>query len=127
MTYQRAEVALGVSLVTHVRGADRNCPSSSLPRSRRSAACRGSEAQAEVHVVRRRPEELAIQCGCFASALAREHDGGSRHVRSDRVQPELKCRRYSEVRAGASETPEEVWVFFIAHVAQRAVRGHELN
>src|SRR5439155_19145557 len=57
----------------------------------------------------------------------REHDGGGRHVRSERVQPELECRRNAEVRAGATKAPEEIWVVFIAHVAQRAIRGHEFN
>ena len=125
MTSERTEVALGVLLITHVRGADRNGPGCALPRRRRPATCRGSEAQAEMHVVRRRTEELPIKRGCFASALAREHDGGGRHVRSDRVQPEIECRRDPEVRTGATKTPEQVRVFFIADVAHRAVRGHE--
>src|SRR5438876_2459450 len=125
MTSERTQVALGVLLIAHVRGADRNGPGCALPRRRRPATCGGSEAQAEMHVVRRRTEELPIKRGCFASALAREHDGGGRHVRSDRVQPEIECRRDPEVRTGATKTPEQVRVFFIADVAHRAVRGHE--
>src|SRR5439155_1649378 len=127
MTSERTEVALGVLLITHVRGADRNGPGCALPRRRRPATCRGSEAQAEMHVVRRRTEELPIKRGCFASALAREHDGGGRHVRSDQVQPEIECRRDHEVRTGATKTPEQVRVFFIADVAHRAVRGPEFS
>src|SRR3989454_10639452 len=101
MTSEWTEVALGVSLIAHVRGADPNGSGSALPRSRRAAACGGSEAQAEVHVVRRRTGELPIQSGRFASALAPEHDRGGRHLRSDRGGPKVKSRRYPEGLAGA--------------------------
>src|SRR5207245_8905135 len=105
MTSEWTEVALGVSLIAHVRGADPNGSGSALPRSRRATACGGSEAQAEVHVVRRRPAELPIQSGHFASALAREHDGGGRHMRSGRVEPTPQWRRHPGVRGGASKAP----------------------
>src|SRR2546422_50596 len=127
MTTKRTEVALGITLIADVRGADRDGRGASLPRRRRPAAGRRPKAQPKVHVIRRRSGEVPVQ-GCrLASALDREYDHSRGHVRSGRVQPELERRRDPEVRAGAAQSPEQLWVVLIAHVAHATVRRDEID
>ena len=95
---------------------DRDGRGSSLSR-RRGPTWRRPEGQAEVHVIRRRSEELAIKSGRIPSALDREHHERGGHVGADRVQPELECGRDPEVRARSTEAPEQLGVIVVAHVA----------